>query len=828
MRKSEDYTIAWICHLDIEYVSAQACLDETLALPEYFSSNTNEYTAGRIGNHYIVISLPRDRPGNSSSAAVAVKDLLRGFHNIRVALTVGVGDGLIVGSCGLQLGDVVVNTPSDRTGGLIQFDFDLTAQKQRVYITGLSDPPSRALRVAVSQVRSTETSHQLEETIEGLFEAQPELRQLCRRPSSIASCGEGSATRKLSADVYYGSIASSTRKVDSISLRDLLKERHQILCSETGAFGLATSLPLLAVRGISDYMGTSRAAADWQPYAAIAAAAYTKNLICTLVAGDIEADGRLGDIFQHTPLDLDTPSIRLVRLFGGDSGDIACEVFEGTLDQDSMIPYEALSYASGTKRITQHIIANGKKLLIASDLHYALYNLRKPAEDRILWVDAICIDGTNMMERGHHARHMGDIFKQAERALFWLGEPTDNANVLLDSLSELQQKAIDTRVKLPQLHEKWMELWKEINYEKNRLYSELSDTYFYGYVYLIHSGWFKRIWALQELSNARTALFCCGTRSIGWQIFSLAPRLVGYYVCGPARPACDLIPGPLGRSSWNTEASLYTLLRRFRGSKAQDPRDLVYAVVGISSDAKDVFDLLPDYAKSVTELIHDVMAVMFPSASLDLAMEVYQGMSFFLRRLPKIATHALRELMLSPRIDKAIFKKLQEYETKVTKAVVIAAVSNSRGSEAIKLLLEWDKINVTISPDVIMAAVRNRNAGKRVVECLLNARREGIRFSHDSLVEAAKNVGCGYLLMKLIIRRRTGRFVFTADIISAMIRNRNYHALLMEELFHCKGNFVFTQPAEDLFTWYWAKRTALSGSGPTLVLNLAMINEDIV
>jgi nucleoside phosphorylase len=61
-------------------------------------------------------------------------------------------------------------------------------------------------------------------------------------------------------------------------IRDKLGEEHKVLCFEMEAAGLMNEFPCLVIRGISDYSDTHKNDA-WQGYAAMAAAAYAKDLI---------------------------------------------------------------------------------------------------------------------------------------------------------------------------------------------------------------------------------------------------------------------------------------------------------------------------------------------------------------------------------------------------------------------------------------------------------------------------------------------------------------------------------------------------------------------
>ena len=70
------------------------------------------------------------------------------------------------------------------------------------------------------------------------------------------------------------------------------------------------------------------------------------------------------------------------------------------------------------------------------------------------------------------------------------------------------------------------------------------------------------------------------------------------------------MPRPLRKSWWLANQDQETLLRKFERSKASDPRDTVYALLGISSNAQDERAFVPDYDKNMEEVIHIAMAFL--------------------------------------------------------------------------------------------------------------------------------------------------------------------------------------------------------------------------
>lgn len=136
--------------------------------------------------------------------------------------------------------------------------------------------------------------------------------------------------------------------------------------------------------------------------------------------------------YTHEPIDLSSPAFRLLRILKGQGSTICCEVFQALVRQRSVaISYEALSYVWGSPEATYVIEINGKPFRITENLYEALGHLQLRDQDRMIWVDAICIDQTNKAVRVHQVEHMGDIYKEAAQVLYWLGPSTSLSLALM-------------------------------------------------------------------------------------------------------------------------------------------------------------------------------------------------------------------------------------------------------------------------------------------------------------------------------------------------------------------------------------------------------------
>ena len=229
----------------------------------------------------------------------------------------------------------------------------------------------------------------------------------------------------------------------------------------------------------------------------------------------------------------------------------------------------------------------------------ALQHLRYKETDRVLWVDAICINQQNHLERGHQVRHMASIYRAAERVVIWLGVADDDSDCGMAFAKRVEnyslKYAFDKRTAPNSL------LDSLSDDQTLRLYASLRS--------LLQRAWFRRVWILQEVANARVAEVVCGRKSVSARIFSLVPAFVGIVPDPHSQAVLDIMPGHSRESSWWAQKrDLQTLLVKFGKSEASDPRDHIFALLGISTDAFNTDLLKPNYENSIQEVIGNTLS----------------------------------------------------------------------------------------------------------------------------------------------------------------------------------------------------------------------------
>lgn len=90
--------------------------------------------------------------------------------------------------------------------------------------------------------------------------------------------------------------------------------------------------------------------------------------------------------------------IRVLRLKAGDVGEeISCTL--ENLCLDDVPDYEALSYVWGNHEDLVPITFEGQIKMVTRNLRSALIGIRRVYSDRIVWVDALCINQDDLSER---------------------------------------------------------------------------------------------------------------------------------------------------------------------------------------------------------------------------------------------------------------------------------------------------------------------------------------------------------------------------------------------------------------------------------------------
>ena len=284
------------------------------------------------------------------------------------------------------------------------------------------------------------------------------------------------------------------------------------------------------------------------------------------------------------------------------------------------------------------------------NLWEGLEQLIAAGRNGLLWVDAICIRQDDIQERSSQVAIMGQIFANSEEVIVWLGKDQSN----LEDFSWFHETF------LPAAEKHFSDKGGISNLMQTVQTANLGidpSSRWQGYVLFYEQHrWFHRCWILQEVALAQAVTVFCGPASlnfedicdlswllhdlgaaivtVGWKPEGIRTELImghkGHQIA-KLRAVCQMaelqddsklysVTGA-GTPLQRCFAFLLSMLSAVREYQATNPRDKVYAALGMATK------FLPP----------DTETILLPDYSLS-TIEVYQNTTLFLiQKLPFLA-----------------------------------------------------------------------------------------------------------------------------------------------------------------------------------------------
>ena len=156
----------------------------------------------------------------------------------------------------------------------------------------------------------------------------------------------------------------------------------------------------------------------------------------------------------YRPLNKDRKEIRILRVKASTTSDaiLECTLEIVSLLSDPKPEYEAISYCWGEVDGYETIRLNGVPFDVPGSAAKALrqfrtrktkifhYMCKESAYERRLWIDALCINQTDVAERSSQVSMMGDVYSGCVRCLVWLGDADDNTKSALRTIKEISDQ----------------------------------------------------------------------------------------------------------------------------------------------------------------------------------------------------------------------------------------------------------------------------------------------------------------------------------------------------------------------------------------------------
>lgn len=264
-------------------------------------------------------------------------------------------------------------------------------------------------------------------------------------------------------------------------------------------------------------------------------------------------------------------------------------------------PFGGLGVALGmTSERTHAIKCNPCSVQVTENLHAFLLRFKSDDQrEEWLWIDAVCINQDDHLERTAQVSLMDQIYRGVKLVISWLGDEdewTEDGFAMMKSIAR--------------------------NPEQPLFAQDPAGCHAMDCVFTMRS-YFTRSWIVQEILLARQIVVKCGPHSIDWGDLVTACR-------SKVSPSLmlifpQLLVGDTGRSIpvlWEDQRkvesrSLLDAVAVIRRFDSTDPRDKVYAALGLCSTFDEALgsqteqQIVPRYgSKSAAEAYLEVAQTM--------------------------------------------------------------------------------------------------------------------------------------------------------------------------------------------------------------------------
>ena len=268
--------------------------------------------------------------------------------------------------------------------------------------------------------------------------------------------------------------------------------------------------------------------------------------------------------------------------------------------------FDAISHAWGRASDIRTLSLDGKVLMITIEVEACLRHLRHKAYIRALWVDAVCIDQQDLMERGSQVEFMRYIFRQAAVVHVWLGYRTRQIEELMEDIA-----------RAPSSEHYAKNIWDADAKQAHRsLDLEVS--------LLLSQDWWSRLWIRQEVALAKIVRLHYGKNSAELQQLKHWALTTKTLDCdGDAYVACVYQINALTTLReivlLRNRDELVILLAESRESSVADARDRVYGQLEFVSAILQEDIMRTDYTLSTEQVFTNfAFSLMRSCRSLDI------------------------------------------------------------------------------------------------------------------------------------------------------------------------------------------------------------------
>ncbi|GIZ45731.1 hypothetical protein CKM354_000888600 [Cercospora kikuchii] len=221
----------------------------------------------------------------------------------------------------------------------------------------------------------------------------------------------------------------------------------------------------------------------------------------------------------YRPLEGDK-AIRFIELLPGKpSNVISINFIYDTLLMRPAPTYEATSYTWGSPNPTKTILCDGIEFDLRDNAHDFLQQLRLPDRSRMLWMDCLCINQADAVERAKQVEMMYVIYQTAVAVIAWIGRQDESSLIAMDYIAQLDSESVMKHARFEMWDGPPGQVWGAPAGQRQYIFETVTRTeqdqrLIYAVLKLLARPWFRRIWIQQEMAVNENTRVLCGSQEV--------------------------------------------------------------------------------------------------------------------------------------------------------------------------------------------------------------------------------------------------------------------------------------------------------------------------
>lgn len=345
--------------------------------------------------------------------------------------------------------------------------------------------------------------------------------------------------------------------------------------------------------------------------------------------------------FAHTPLLEPSKQFRLLSFETSSSAThLSCRL--ETFELATCPPYHALSYVYGDSLLREPILVNGTPSDLNRNGWHTLQQARlRASAGAYYWLDALCINQTDLPEKATQVHKIADIFTGAAEVWAHLGPEQDGSDFLFQALASFPLEDLSLPIAESLQHRSDDLQRRTVNWLASL--GDDFDRFACAMKAFGHRPFFTRAWIYQELYLASKVIMTCGTKTADMQAlkdislvcttlymsyrpdsdydYKQAQVIVlnmmekaDMFIQKPDRNLhkLDMMVHQVHRKDPSAEirhyegvSGLVDIQVTIQDLQCYDPRDKIFAIISLLGSA---YGIMPDYTISCFDLASQVLA----------------------------------------------------------------------------------------------------------------------------------------------------------------------------------------------------------------------------